>query len=176
MNIKELIEKAVENLNRVRQLNLSITGTLSLSDNDNVFYVSILDNESGCAFDVAIDENIAAQQLLPEDPENLSPDNIIMLRIAKHIFEAYKKSKNNTIDSGLILSSGALSSGQIISASNISCCNTTYDIDINGRSLTATIDGVDDLKNKIRDLEDINNKLTNEIDCLRATLRAKGIL
>lgn len=176
MNIKELIEKAVENLNRVRQLNLSITGTLSLSDNDNVFYVSILDNESGCAFDVAIDENIAAQQLLPKDPENLSPDNIIMLRIAKHIFEAYKKSKNNTIDSGLILSSGALSSGQIISASNISCCNTTYDIDINGRSLTATIDGVDDLKNKIRDLEDINNKLTNEIDCLRATLRAKGIL
>lgn len=176
MNIKELIEKAIENLNRVRQLNLSITGTLSLSDNDNVFYVSILDNESDCAFDVAIDENIAAQQLLPDDPENLSPDNIIMLRIAKLIFEAYKKSKNNIIDRGLILSGGALSGGQIISASNISCCNTTYDIDINGRSLTATIDEVDDLKNKIRDLEDINNKLTNEIDCLRATLRTKGIL
>ena len=38
MDIKELIEKAIENLNRVRQLNLSITGTLSLSDNDNVFF------------------------------------------------------------------------------------------------------------------------------------------
>ena len=39
MNTKELIEKAVENLNRVRQLNLNITGTLSsLSDNDNVFF------------------------------------------------------------------------------------------------------------------------------------------
>lgn len=176
MNIKELIEKAVENLNRVRQLNLSITGTLSLSDNDNVFYVSILDNESDCAFDVAIDENIAAQQLLPDDPENLSPDNIIMLRIAKLIFEAYKKSKNNIIDRGLILSGGALSGGQIISASNIDCGSTTYDIDINGRSLTVTIDEVDELKNKVRDLEDINNKLTNEIDCLRATLRAKGIL
>ena len=176
MNIKELIEKAVENLNRVRQLNLSITGTLSLSDNDNAFYVSILDNESGCAFDVAIDENIAAQQLLPDDPENLSPDNIIMLRIAKLIFEAYKKPKNNIIDSGLALSGGALSGGQIISASNISCGSTTCDIDINGRSLTATIDEVDELKNKVRDLEDINNKLTNEIDCLRATLRAKGIL
>ena len=176
MNIKELIEKAVENLNRVRQLNLNITGTLSLSDNDSVFYVSILDNESGCAFDVAIDENMYNQQLLPDDPTNLPPDDIIMLRIAKHIFEAYKKSKNNTIDSGLILSSGALNSGQIISASNINVGSTAYDIDINGRSLTATIDEVDELKNKVRDLEDINNKLTNEIDYLRATLRAKGIL
>ena len=176
MNIKELIEKAVENLNRVRQLNLNITGTLSLSDDDVVFYVSILDNESGCAFDVAIDENMSNQQLLPDDPTNLPPDDIIMLRIAKHIFEAYKKSKNNVIDRGLTLNGGALSSGKIISASNINVGSTTYDIDINGRSLTATIDEVDELKNKVRDLEDINNKLTNEIDCLRATLRAKGIL
>lgn len=176
MDIKELIEKAVENLNRVRQLNLNITGTLSLSDNDDVFYVSILDNESGCAFDIAIDENIAAQQLLPDDPENLSPDNIIMLRIAKLIFEAYKKSKNNIIAGSSILSSSALNSGQIISASNINIGSTTYDIDINGRSLTATIDEVDKLKNKIKDLEDINNKLTNEIYCLRAALQAKGIL
>ena len=176
MNIKELIEKAVENLNRVRQLNLNITGTLSLSDNDGVFYVSILDNESGRAFDVAIDENIAAQQLLPDDPTNLPPDDIIMLRIAKRIFEAYKKSKNNVIDSGLTLSGGTLSGGRTISASNINVGSTTYDIDINGRSLTATIDEVDELKNKVRDLEDINNKLINEIDCLRATLRAKGIL
>ena len=176
MNIKELIEKAVENLNRVRQLNLNITGTLSLSDNDGVFYVSILDNESGRAFDVAIDENMSNQQLLPDDLTNLPPDDIIMLRIAKHIFEAYKKSKNNTIDSGLILSGSALNSSQIISTSNINVGSTTYDIDVNGRSLTATIDEVDELKNKVRDLEDINNKLTNEIDCLRATLRAKGIL
>ena len=176
MNTKELIEKAVENLNRVRQLKLNITGTLSLSDNDVVFYVSILDNESGCTFDIAIDENISNQQLLPDDPTNLPPDDIIMLRIAKHIFEAYKKSKNNIITGSSILSSGALNSGQIISASNINVGSTTYDININGRSLTATFDEVDELKNKVRDLEDINNKLTNEIDHLRATLRAKGIL
>ena len=176
MNTKELIEKAVENLNRVRQWKLSVTGTLSLSDNDGVFYVSILDNESGRAFDVAIDENISNQQLLPDDPMNLPPDDIIMLRIAKCIFEAYKKSKNNIIDSGLTLSGSTLSSGKIISASSISCNSTTYDIDINGRSLTATIDEVDDLKNKVKDLEDTNNKLNNEIYCLRAALQAKGIL
>ena len=176
MNIKELIEKAIENLNRVKQLNLDITGTLSLSDNDSVFYVSILDNESGRAFDVAIDENISNQQLLPDDPTNLPSDDIIMLRIAKRIFEAYKKSKNNIIDSGLTLSGGTLSGGKTICTSNIDCGSTAYDIDINGRSLTTTIDDVDKLKNKIRDLEDINNKLTNEIDYLRAALRAKGIL
>ena len=176
MNIKELIEKAVENLNRVRQLNLNIAGTLSLSDNNGVFYVSILDNENGCTFDATIDKNISTQQLLPDDPTNLPPDDIIMLRIAKHIFEAYKKSKNNIITGSSILSSGALNSSQIISASNINVGSTTYDIDINGRSLTATIDEVDELKNKVRDLEDINNKLVNEIDYLRATLRAKGIL
>ena len=176
MNIKELIEKAVESLNRVRQLNLNITSTLSLSDNDDVFSVLILDNESGRAFDVVIDENISNQQLLSDDPTNLSPDDIIMLRIAKHIFEAYKKSKNNIITGSSILSSGALNSSQIINASNVNVGSTTYDIDINGRSLTATIDEVDELKNKVRDLEDINNKLVNEIDYLRATLRAKGIL
>ena len=176
MNIKELIEKAVENLNRVRQLNLNITGTLSLSDNDDVFSVSILDNESGCAFDVAIDENMSTQQLLPDEPANLSPDDIIMLRIAKRIFEAYKKSKNNIIDSGLTLSGNALSGGKTICASNINVGSATCDIDINGRSLTATIDEVDELKNKVKDLEDINNKLTNEIYCLRAALQAKGIL
>ena len=174
MDIKELIEKAVESLNRVRQLNLNITGTLSLSD--DVFSVLILDNESGCTFDATIDKNISNQQLLSDDPTNLSPDDIIMLRIAKRIFEAYKKSKNNIITGSSILSSGALNSSQIISASNINVGSTTYDIDINGRSLTATIDDVDELKNKVRDLEDINNKLTNEIDYLRATLRAKGIL
>ena len=174
MDIKELIEKAVESLNRVRQLNLNITGTLSLSD--DVFSVLILDNESGCTFDATIDKNISNQQLLSDDPTNLSPDDIIMLRIAKRIFEAYKKSKNNIITGSSILSSGALNSSQIINASNVNVGSTTYDIDVNGRSLTATIDEVDELKNKVRDLEDINNKLTNEIDYLRATLRAKGIL
>ena len=176
MNIKELIEKAIENLNRVRQLNLNITNMSSQPDNDDVFLVSILDNESGDAFYVVIDENMSTQQLLPDEPMNLSPDDIIMLRIAKRIFEAYKKSKNNIITGSSILSSGALNSSQIISASNINVGSTTYDIDINGRSLTATIDEVDELKNKVKDLEDINNKLTNEIDYLRATLRAKGIL
>ena len=176
MNIKELIEKAVENLNRVRQLNLNITNILSQSDGDNVFPVSILDNESGCTFYVAIDENIAAQQLLPDDPENLSPDNIIMLRIAKLIFEAYKKSKNNIITGSSILSSGTLSSNQVISALDIDSVSATYDISINGRSLTDTFDEVDELKNRIRDLEDVNNKLIGEIDDLKTLLKAKGIL
>ena len=176
MDIKELIEKAVENLNRVRQLNLNITDISSLSDNDNVFSVSMLDNESGCTFYAVIDENMSTQQLLSDDPANLSPDNIIMLRIAKHIFEAYKKFKNNIITGSSILSSGALNSSQIISALDIGSVSTAYNIDINGRSLTATIDVVDELKNRIRDLENINSTLICEIDDLKALLKSKGIL
>lgn len=171
MNIKELIEKAVENLNRVRQLNLNITNIASQPDNDNVFLVSILDNESDCAFYVVIDENMSTQQLLPDDPTNISPDNIIMLRIAKHIFEVYKKSKNNISS---ILSSTTLTSSQPISTLDIG--GTTYDISIDGKSLTDTIDEVDELKNRIRDLEDVNNKLIGEIDDLKTLLKAKGIL
>ena len=174
MDIKELIEKAVENLNRVRQLNLNITDILSISDNDNVFSMSILDNESGCTFYVVIDENMSTQQLLPDEPANLSPDNIIMLRIAKHIFEAYKESKNNTINSSSILSSGALNSGQTISTLDIN--DIAYDICANGGSLTVTFDEVDELKNRIKDLEDANNILIGEIDYLKTMLRAKGIL
>lgn len=174
MSIKELIEKAVENLNRVRQLNLNITDILSISDNDNVFSMSILDNESGCTFYVVIDENMSTQQLLPDEPANLSPDNIIMLRIAKHIFEAYKNSKNNIINGSSILSNSALNNDQPLGALNIG--GTAYDISVNGRSLTDTIDEVDELKNRIRDLEDVNNKLIGEIYCLKAALQAKGIL
>ena len=176
MNIKELIEKAVENLNRVRQLNLNITDMSSQPDNDNVFLVSILDNESGCTFYAVIDENTSTQQLLPDDPKNLSSDNIIMLRIAKHIFEAYKKFKNNIITGSLTLSSSSLNSGQIISALDIGSVSTTCDISVNGRSLTDIIDEVDELKNRLRDLEDTNTKLVDEIYCLKSMLRSKGIL
>ena len=176
MDIKELIEKAVENLNRVRQLNLNITDILSISDNDNVFSMSILDNESGCTFYVVIDENMSTQQLLPDEPANLSPDNIIMLRIAKHIFEAYKKSKNNIITGSSILSSGVLNNSQTISALDVDSVSATYDISVNGRSLTVTFNEVDELKNRIRDLEDVNNKLIGEIYYLKAALQAKGIL
>ena len=174
MDIKELIEKAVENLNRVRQLNLNITDILSISDNDNVFSMSILDNESGCTFYVVIDENMSAQQLLSDEPTNLSPDNIIMLRIAKHIFETYKKSKNNIINGNSILSSAALNNGQPLGALDID--DITYDICANGGSLTVTFDEVDELKNKVRDLENINSTLICEIDDLKTILRAKGIL
>ena len=176
MDIKELIEKAVESLNRVRQLNLNITDILSISDNNNVFSMSILDNESGCTFYVVIDEDMSTQQLLPDEPANLSPDNIIMLRIAKHIFEAYKESKNNTINSSSILSSGALNNGQTISALDVDSVSATYNISVNGRSLTVTFDEVDELKNRVRDLENINSTLICEIDDLKTMLRAKGIL
>lgn len=176
MTTRELIEKAVENLNRVKQLKLSITSILSQLDNDNVFSVSILDNESDCVFDTIIDENISTQQLLPDDPTNLSPDNIIMLRIAKHIFEAYKKFKNNIVNDSL-----TLNSNQTISSLKIG--SATYDIGVNGRSLTATFDEVDELKNKLNNLQTEKDHLEQElqstkaiVDLLLQRCQDKGIL
>ncbi len=176
MTTTELIEKAVENLNRVKQLNLSITGILSQLDNDNNFSVSILDNESDCTFDTIIDENISTQQLLPDDPTTLSPDNIIMLRIAKHIFEAYKNFKNNVVNASL-----NLNSNQTISSLKIG--TATYDIGVNGRSLTATFDEVDELKNKLNNLQTEKDHLEQElqstkaiVDLLLQRCQDKGIL
>lgn len=176
MSTEELIEKAVENLNRIKQLNLKIIAILSLVGNDNVFSVSILDNESGCTFDTIIDENISTQQLLPDDPTNLPPDDIIMLRIAKHIFETYKKFKTKLVNDSLTLNNNqTISSLQIGSA--------TYDINLNGKSLTATVNEVDELKNKLSDLQTEKDNLEQElqrtksiVDLLVQRCHDKGIL
>ena len=97
-----------------------------------------------------------------------------MLRIAKHIFEAYKKFKTTLVNNNRILNSSSLTSSQQISTLDIG--DTTYDISIDGRSLTAAFDEVDELKNRIRDLENINSTLICEIDDLKVLLKAKGIL
>jgi len=176
MSTEELIEKAVENLNRVKQLNLKITGILLQLGNDNNFSVSILDNESDCTFDTIIDEQVTTKQLLPDDPVSLSPDTIIMLRIAKRIFEAYKKFKSKLVDDSL-----TLNANQTISS--IQWGNTTYDIGVNGRSLTATFDEVDELKNKLNNLQTEKDHLEQElqstkaiVDLLLQRCQDKGIL
>ena len=97
-----------------------------------------------------------------------------MLRIAKYIFEAYKKFKATLVNNNIILNSSSLTSDQQISTLDIG--DITYDICTNGRSLTDTIDVVDELKNRIRDLENINSTLICEIDDLKALLKSKGIL
>ena len=78
------------------------------------------------------------------------------------------------INSSIILSNSSLTSSQPISTLDIG--GTTYDISIDGRSLTDTIDVVDELKNRVRDLENINSTLICEINDLKALLEAKGIL
>ena len=95
-----------------------------------------------------------------------------MLRIAKHIFEAYKKFKTTLVNNNIILNSSSLTSSQPISTLDIG--GTTYDISIDGRSLTDTIDVVDELKNKVRDLENINSTLICEIDDLKTILRSSS--
>lgn len=177
MTTQELIKKAIEKLNKVKQLNLTEAGILEQLGKDGTFAVSIIDNENDCTFDTIIDEQLTTQQLLPDDPTNLSCDDIILLRIAKHIFEAYKKFKDNLVNDSLTYDSGKHT------ISSIKLGSATYDIGVNGRSLTATFSDVDDLKDQVDKLktekEDLENQLKSlqsVVDLLLNRCQDKGIL
>ena len=173
MITEDLIKDAIENLNRVKQLNLK---DIDIIEHLGDYEVEVLDNESGDPFNVIVNKDLLTQQLLPDDPNNLAPEKIIMLRIAKVIFEAYKKFKANLIDDSL-----TLNSNQTISTLKIG--SATYDIGVNGRSLTATFDELDDLKDKVeelkiekQDLENQLNSLKSLVDLLLDRCQNKGIL
>jgi hypothetical protein len=169
MIIEALIKDAIENLNRVKQLNLE---NIDIIEHLGDYEVEVLDNESGDHFNAVVNKDLLTQQLLPDDPNNLTPDKIIMLRIAKAIFEAYKVFKNNNLTYG---GNPTISSLKLGSA--------TYDIGVNGRSLTATFDELDDLKDKVEELkiekQDLENQLKNLkslVDLILNRCQDKGII
>lgn len=173
MITEDLIKNAIENLNRVKQLNLE---SIDIIEHLGDYEVEVLDNESGDPFNAIVNKDLLTQQLLPDDPNNLTPEKIIMLRIAKVIFEAYKVFKANIIDDSL-----TLNSNQTISTLKIG--SATYDIGVNGRSLTATFDELDDLKDKVEELkiekQDLENQVKNLksiVDLILNRCQDKGIL
>lgn len=95
MITEDLIKDAIENLNRVKQLNLE---NIDIIEHLGDYEVEVLDNESGEPFSAIVNKDLLTQQLLPDDPNNLTPEKIITLRIAKVIFEAYKVFKNLRIN------------------------------------------------------------------------------
>ena len=173
MITEDLIKDAIENLNRVKQLNLK---DIDIIEHLGDYEVEVLDSESGDPFNAIINKDLLTQQLLPDDPNNLTPEKIIMLRIAKVIFEAYKKFKTNLIDNSL-----TINNHQTISTLKLG--NATYDIGVNGRSLTATFDELDDLKDKVeelkiekQDLENQLNSLKSIVDLILNRCQDKGII
>ena len=95
MVTEDLIKEAIENLNRVKQLNLE---SMDIIEHLGDYEVELLDNESSNPFNAIINKDLLTQQLLPDDPNNLMPEKIRMLRIDKVIFETYKEFKNKPID------------------------------------------------------------------------------
>ena len=173
MITEDLIKDAIKNLNRVKQLNLE---NIDIIEHLGSYEVEVLDNESGEPFNAVVNKDLLAQQLLPDDPISLSPDTIIMLRIAKHIFEAYKKFKSNLINDSI-----SIDTSQVISSVNLD--NTVYDINLNGQSLTATINYVDDLKDQVEKLKTEKEDLENQVKSLQSVVnllldrcQEKGIL
>jgi len=165
MTTPELIKKAIEKLNKVKRLNLTEAGILEQLGKDNVFAVSVIDNENGCTFDTIIDETLTTQQLLPDDPNNLSCDDIILLRIAKHIFEAYKKFKSNLVNGSLTypsINSIDLGPATVSSTLNVSS------IDIGGTTIYSNT--ITDLEDEVKKLKDENDNLAKQVTDLKAVV------
>ena len=175
MTTEELIKNAIENLNRVKQLNLE---SIDIIEHLGDYEVEVLNKESGDPFNAIVNKDLLTQQLLPDDPNNLTPEKIIMLRIAKVIFEAYKEFKNKPIDDNLTYNGSST-----ISTIKLSNATIQSDINVMGKSLTATFDELDDLKDKVeelkiekQDLENQLNSLKSLVDLLLDRCQNKGIL
>jgi len=162
MITEDLIKDAIENLNRVKQLSLE---GMDIIEHSGDYEVEVLDNESGDLFNAVVNKDLLTQQLLPDDPNNLTPEKIIMLRIAKAIFEAYKAFKNKHIDDNLTYSGNATVSSLDIDSTLDSA---TYDIRVNGKSLIATFSDINDLKDQVEKLKTEKEDLENQVKSLKS--------
>ena len=118
---------------------------------------------------IIISEDVFKELRTDDEPKNICFNDIIALRVAKILFDWHKAQEQK----------------QLADATNNLCGNATLTIDsskFNPHTYLATkatnihIDAVDALKQKIKDLEDNNKKLTDEIDDLKVILRKKRIL
>ena len=119
---------------------------------------------------IIISEDVFKELRTDDEPKNICFNDIIALRVAKILFDWHKAQEQK----------------QLADATNNLCGNATLTIDSSksnphiclSPSLKPNIhiDGVDALKQKIKDLEDNNKKLTDEIDDLKVILRKKRIL
>lgn len=173
---EKIIEAAVEKLNKVNKLDISKISTRDYMQDGNWlgFIVEFQDNKNGRDFAALISFDLFKEELKPDDPANLSPDDIILLRVAKTIYDAYKYYRTTLIDPAVVAINGtAQTSGTI----------TTTDVSINGTSVAETINEVKDLKSKIVDLEAEKNNLESillytkaQVDYLLDMCRQKGVI
>jgi hypothetical protein len=111
---------------------------------------------------------------MPGESKTLPFDDVVALRLAKLIFENYKAAKQKELADAVQDTLNGSSTAHTISA--IKSGGMTYDIGVGGKSLTTTVNEVEELKDKVRELTDLNEILTQKLNGLEAILQSKGVL
>lgn len=168
---REIAERAVDILKKHKQLVFEI---LDLYGNPTIQYsVYFKDLLTGVSYCFYIDYKIFDEQRMPGESKTLPFDDIVALRIAKLIFENYKAAKQKELNDAI---DNTLNSSTNKTISAIKSGSLTYDIGVNGKSLTTTVSEVEELKDKVRELTDLNEILTQKLNGLEAILQSKGVL
>lgn len=155
----DLVKKAIEKLNTNKGLHISFEDFKNLIDGG--FELKLTDTDIGVFF-VSFSLSDICKSREPYELEISSIENLRLLRIAKKIYTVYKQLLGDTVDT--------LTDQTITGAKTISAINS------GGITYSIVDNRFDNLNDEIKILKDINNRLTNEVDYLKAVLQAKGIL
>jgi hypothetical protein len=155
-----LAKKAIERLNANKGLHISYEDFTNLQ---NGFELKLTEDTIG-EFYVGFNLSELCKSRELDEPEVSSIENLRLLRIAKKIYTVYKTLLEDVI-------------GTPINASNnqtITGTKTISSIYSGGVSYSIVDNRFDDLNDEIKTLKDTNEKLTEELNDLRALLKAKG--
>ena len=169
---REIAERAVDILKKHKNLLFSILDWLA--DPPLPYAIYLIDIPTGMSYCFHFDYKLFDEQRMSDESKTLPFDDVVALRLAKLIFENYKAAKQKELADAVQDTLSANSTAHTISA--IKSGGMTYDIGVGGKSLTTTVSEVEELKDKVRELTDLNEILTQKLNGLEAILQSKGVL
>ena len=135
--------------------------------------IMVKDLQTNAMYCYYINSILFEEERMGNESKTIPFDDIVALRIAKLIFENYKAAKQKELNDAI---DNTLNSTQNKTISSIKSGAFTYDIGVCGKSLTTTVSEVEELKDKVKELTDLNDVLTQKVNCLEAVLTSKGLL
>lgn len=169
---REIAERAVDILKKHKNILFSILDWLA--DPPLPYALYLIDIPTGMSYCFHFDYKLFDEQRMPGESKTLPFDDVVALRLAKLIFENYKAAKQKELADALQDTLNGSSTAHTISA--IKSGGITYDICVNGTSLTTTVNEVEELKDKVKDLTALNECLTQKLSWLESVLQSKGLI
>lgn len=171
---QEIVERALDILKKHKGI---ILECLDFTNNAaGIFGTSAImveDQKSGLHYWYHITSDVFEDQRLPSESKTLPFDDIVALRVARFIFENYSAAKQKELNDAI---DDTLTSSTNQTVQTLRCGSISYDIGVNGRSLTAAYDDLDNARDRIKELEDKNTQLEQQLLDLQALLVAKGVI